>query len=186
MCARNGVYGYESAGQTTFSVYNRTKNLQTRPNKINNLPNVLNSRRDWRPPRPGGHLALPIPSQLSPSACSSRPWVVSSLPHEDLLAYECFLADPQPAARWVLTGNKKLARNHPVPVCRPAVARQRAPGHGHPESLLCLAHRNRPPCRQPILRPRITLPEPSGLRRCGLSSSIRAGRARQWSHGMQR
>ncbi|MDT4781346.1 Tyrosine recombinase XerC [compost metagenome] len=38
---------------------------------------------------------------------------LSSLTHEDLLAYERFLADPQPAARWVLTGNKKLARNHP-------------------------------------------------------------------------
>ncbi|QQX89720.1 tyrosine-type recombinase/integrase (plasmid) [Cupriavidus necator] len=38
---------------------------------------------------------------------------LSSLTHEDLLAYERFLADPQPAARWVLTGNKKLARSHP-------------------------------------------------------------------------
>lgn len=35
---------------------------------------------------------------------------LSSLTHEDLLAYERFLADPQPAMRWVLTGNKKLAR----------------------------------------------------------------------------
>ncbi|MCY1261362.1 hypothetical protein D9M68_108520 [compost metagenome] len=38
---------------------------------------------------------------------------LSSLTHEDLLAYERFLADPQPAARWVLTGSKKLARSHP-------------------------------------------------------------------------
>ncbi|WP_439685534.1 Integrase/recombinase [Cupriavidus oxalaticus] len=38
---------------------------------------------------------------------------LSSLTHEDLLAYERFLADPQPAARWVLAGSKKLARNHP-------------------------------------------------------------------------
>ncbi|GLC93228.1 hypothetical protein Tamer19_26360 [Cupriavidus sp. TA19] len=38
---------------------------------------------------------------------------LSSLTHEDLLAYEHFLADPQPAARWVLAGSKKLARNHP-------------------------------------------------------------------------
>jgi len=30
-----------------------------------------------------------------------------------LYAYERFLADPQPAARWVLTGSKKLARSHP-------------------------------------------------------------------------
>jgi len=29
------------------------------------------------------------------------------------LAYERFLADPQPAARWVLAGSKKLARGHP-------------------------------------------------------------------------
>lgn len=38
---------------------------------------------------------------------------LSSLTHEDLLVYERFLADPQPAARWVLAGSKKLARNHP-------------------------------------------------------------------------
>ncbi|MGH8785969.1 MAG: tyrosine-type recombinase/integrase, partial [Cupriavidus necator] len=38
---------------------------------------------------------------------------LSSLTHEDLLAYERFLSDPQPAARWVLAGNKKLARSHP-------------------------------------------------------------------------
>ncbi|KWR87902.1 hypothetical protein RM96_22575 [Cupriavidus sp. IDO] len=36
-----------------------------------------------------------------------------SLTHEDLLAYERFLADPQPAACWVLAGSKKLARTHP-------------------------------------------------------------------------
>ncbi|QYY33169.1 MULTISPECIES: tyrosine-type recombinase/integrase [Cupriavidus] len=38
---------------------------------------------------------------------------LSSLTHEDLLAYEHFLGDPQPAARWVLGAGKKLARNHP-------------------------------------------------------------------------
>ncbi|RDK07271.1 tyrosine-type recombinase/integrase [Cupriavidus lacunae] len=38
---------------------------------------------------------------------------LSSLTHEDLLTYERFLADPQPAARWVLAGSKKLARSHP-------------------------------------------------------------------------
>ncbi|MBL8517599.1 MAG: tyrosine-type recombinase/integrase [Betaproteobacteria bacterium] len=38
---------------------------------------------------------------------------VSSLAHEDLLAYERFLADPQPAARWVLPGKQKLKRDHP-------------------------------------------------------------------------
>jgi site-specific recombinase XerD len=37
----------------------------------------------------------------------------SSLTHEDLLVYERFLANPQPAERWVLAGKKKLARNHP-------------------------------------------------------------------------
>jgi integrase len=37
----------------------------------------------------------------------------SSLTHEDLLGYERFLANPQPAERWVLAGKKKLARNHP-------------------------------------------------------------------------
>jgi len=40
---------------------------------------------------------------------------LSSLTHEDLLTYERFLADPQPAARWVLAGSrKKLARGHPA------------------------------------------------------------------------
>ncbi len=38
---------------------------------------------------------------------------LSSLTHEDLLAYEHFLTDPQPAARWVLAAGKKLARSHP-------------------------------------------------------------------------
>ncbi|MBB3014039.1 tyrosine-type recombinase/integrase [Cupriavidus alkaliphilus] len=38
---------------------------------------------------------------------------LSSLTHEDLLVYERFLADPQPAARWVLAGSKKLGRHHP-------------------------------------------------------------------------
>ncbi|MBP0625160.1 tyrosine-type recombinase/integrase [Cupriavidus sp. LEh25] len=38
---------------------------------------------------------------------------LSSLTHEDLLVYERFLADPQPAARWVLAGSKKLGRAHP-------------------------------------------------------------------------
>ena len=37
---------------------------------------------------------------------------LSSLTHEDLLAYARFLADPQPAARWVLSGSMKLARSH--------------------------------------------------------------------------
>jgi site-specific recombinase XerD len=39
---------------------------------------------------------------------------LSSLTHEDLLAYERFLANPSPAERWVLSGSKKkLARGHP-------------------------------------------------------------------------
>jgi site-specific recombinase XerD len=37
---------------------------------------------------------------------------VSSLTHEDLLAYQRFLADPQPRARWV-NPNRKQARSHP-------------------------------------------------------------------------
>lgn len=35
---------------------------------------------------------------------------LSSLTHEDLLLYERFLADPQPAWRWVMASRKKLAR----------------------------------------------------------------------------
>jgi site-specific recombinase XerD len=38
---------------------------------------------------------------------------VSSLTHEDLLAYQHFLADPQPAARWVMRDGRKFGRSHP-------------------------------------------------------------------------
>ncbi|HEY4802929.1 MAG TPA: tyrosine-type recombinase/integrase [Paraburkholderia sp.] len=38
---------------------------------------------------------------------------LSSLTHEDLLAYQRFLADPQPAARWVAGGGRKHARTDP-------------------------------------------------------------------------
>ncbi|WP_321817159.1 MULTISPECIES: tyrosine-type recombinase/integrase [unclassified Paraburkholderia] len=38
---------------------------------------------------------------------------LSSLTHEDLLAYQQFLADPQPAARWVAGGGRKHARDDP-------------------------------------------------------------------------
>jgi integrase/recombinase XerD len=37
----------------------------------------------------------------------------SSLTHEDLLAYQNFLADPQPAARWVMRDGRKFGRSHP-------------------------------------------------------------------------
>ncbi|KAI3610255.1 hypothetical protein D8I24_0517 (plasmid) [Cupriavidus necator H850] len=63
--------------------------------------------------------------------------------HEDPLAYERFLAAPQPAARWVLTGSKKLTRSHPDwhPFAEPSSSRRRqcAPGDGHPECPLRLA-----------------------------------------------
>ena len=39
---------------------------------------------------------------------------LSSLTHEDLLAYQRFLADPKPASRWVMSTGRKLARNHPL------------------------------------------------------------------------
>ena len=38
---------------------------------------------------------------------------VSSLTHEDLVLYQYFLADPQPAAQWVMPAGRKLARTHP-------------------------------------------------------------------------
>jgi integrase/recombinase XerD len=38
---------------------------------------------------------------------------LSSLTHEDLLAFRAFLMDPQPATRWVLVGKQKLRRDHP-------------------------------------------------------------------------
>lgn len=38
---------------------------------------------------------------------------LSSLTHEDLLAYQHFLADPQPAVRWIMRDGRKFARGHP-------------------------------------------------------------------------
>lgn len=38
---------------------------------------------------------------------------VSSLTHEDLLAYQYFLADPQPTHLWVMPRRRKVARSHP-------------------------------------------------------------------------
>lgn len=38
---------------------------------------------------------------------------VSSLTHEDLLLYQYFLNDPQPAAQWVMPAGRKVARTHP-------------------------------------------------------------------------
>lgn len=46
-------------------------------------------------------------------AVQQRGKPLSSLTHEDLLLYQRFLADPQPAARWVMPPGKKLARSHP-------------------------------------------------------------------------
>lgn len=37
---------------------------------------------------------------------------ISSLTHEDLLIYQRFLADPQPASRWVMLRRRKVARSH--------------------------------------------------------------------------
>lgn len=38
---------------------------------------------------------------------------LSSITHEDLLMYQRFLEDPQPADRWVMTAGRKWARYHP-------------------------------------------------------------------------
>ncbi|MBA4742587.1 MAG: tyrosine-type recombinase/integrase [Azoarcus sp.] len=38
---------------------------------------------------------------------------LSSLTHEDLLIYQRFLADPQPAAQWIMPAGRKLGRQHP-------------------------------------------------------------------------
>lgn len=38
---------------------------------------------------------------------------ISSLTHEDLLAYQHFLVDPQPATRWVMRDGQKFGRTHP-------------------------------------------------------------------------
>ena len=39
---------------------------------------------------------------------------LSSLSHEDIMAYRDFLADPQPAERWVIQGGGRPARHHPA------------------------------------------------------------------------
>lgn len=39
---------------------------------------------------------------------------LSSLQHEDLVAYESFLANPTPAERWVCPGGQRRPRNHPL------------------------------------------------------------------------
>ncbi len=38
---------------------------------------------------------------------------LSSLTHEDLLMYQVFLDNPQPATRWIMRGGRKFARAHP-------------------------------------------------------------------------
>jgi Site-specific recombinase XerD len=38
---------------------------------------------------------------------------ISSLTHEDLLAYQHFLGDPQPATQWVMASSRKVGRHHP-------------------------------------------------------------------------
>ncbi|MEK8034946.1 tyrosine-type recombinase/integrase [Ideonella sp. DXS29W] len=47
-------------------------------------------------------------------ALAERGKPLSSLTHEDLLLYQHFLADPQPAERWVMAPGRKLARGHPA------------------------------------------------------------------------
>lgn len=38
---------------------------------------------------------------------------LSSLTHEDFLAYQDFLANPQPSAQWIMRDGRKFARTHP-------------------------------------------------------------------------
>jgi len=45
------------------------------------------------------------------TVCAQKP--VSSLTHEDLLAYQHFLGNPQPAAQWIMKSGRKVARAHP-------------------------------------------------------------------------
>src|SRR3546814_4638341 len=37
---------------------------------------------------------------------------ISSLTHEDLLAYQHFLSDPQPEAQWIMRAGRKVGRTH--------------------------------------------------------------------------
>lgn len=46
-------------------------------------------------------------------ATLARKKAISSLTHEDLLAYQQFLSDPQPAEQWVITSGRKPARSDP-------------------------------------------------------------------------
>lgn len=47
-------------------------------------------------------------------ALTERQKPLSSLTHEDLLIYRRFLADPQPAVRWVMAPGRKPGRRHPA------------------------------------------------------------------------
>ena len=51
-----------------------------------------------------------LPAVVRPSA---RGVAMSSLTHEDLLLYERFLGDPQPAERWVMTVRQRPGRDSP-------------------------------------------------------------------------
>ena len=46
-------------------------------------------------------------------ACFSCRKPISSLTHEDLLAYDRFMADPQPADRWICHSRQRLSRAQP-------------------------------------------------------------------------
>jgi len=75
---------------------------------------------------------------------------LSSLTHEDLLRYQQFMGNPQPAERWVMGGGRKLPRSYAGwrPFAGPPVARQSAPGHGDAQFNVLLAGAVWLPCRQ--------------------------------------
>lgn len=55
---------------------------------------------------------------------------ISSLTHEDLLRFQYFLQNPQPAERWILKNGSKVSRSHPD--WRPLWARYLPAVHAKP------------------------------------------------------
>ncbi|REE18387.1 site-specific recombinase XerD [Paraburkholderia sp. BL27I4N3] len=67
---------------------------------------VSSIRSDVRQLTQGSRTAVAV-------VCPADGQPLSSLTHEDLLVYQHFLADPQPAARWTADGGPKHPRNDP-------------------------------------------------------------------------
>lgn len=113
--------------------------------------------------------------------------LLSSLTHEDVLRYERFLGDPQPAWRWVMTSRKKLVYGAPDwrSFAGSLSPGQRAACDGDPQYAVHLAGGRWLPRRQPAVPGHAagaTSPSrgsrATSATRCGRWSGIRSRRCR--------